>query len=215
MPFKSKSRTRALSAGEVTYMDPWDLLCKSIIKRIVSRCPELKTQALQLSKDLKQFSVLELADSISLDNSNYFKRLNSVMRGQPVSKETALETSIKLEIKLLLNPVEYATHTRFRIKENLLAWLFQKTAIRVKILGRKSRVIMPVTKADYYGVVSAIGEDMIEFNGFRIKKESKSRNFSMAEFKSECRAVIAEAATKELGIKVSARNIETVFSIVK
>ena len=171
MPFKSKSRTRASSAGEVTYMDPWDSLCKSIIKRIVSRSPELKTQALQLSKDLKQFSVLELAGSISLDNSNYFKRLNSVMRGQPVSKETALETSIKLEIKLLLNPVEYATHTRFRIKENLLAWLFQKTAIRVKILGRKSRVIMPVTKADYYGVVSAIGEDMIEFNGFRIKKE--------------------------------------------
>ena len=115
MPFKSKSRTRALSAGEVTYMDPWDLLCKSIIKRIVSRCPELKTQALQLSKDLKQFSVLELADSISLDNSNYFKRLNSVMRGQPVSKETALETSIKLHhIKKLI--VIKKTNVNFLIK---------------------------------------------------------------------------------------------------
>ena len=100
MPFKSKSRTRSSSSGEVTYKDPWDPLCKSIIKRIGTRCPELKTQVLQLSKDLKQLSVLELEGSISLDNSNYFKRLNSVMRGQPVSKETALETSIKSEIKL-------------------------------------------------------------------------------------------------------------------
>ena len=213
MPFESKSRTRFSSSGEVTYKDPWDPLCKSIIKRIVSRCPELKTQALQLSKDLKQFSVLELADSISLDYLNYFKRLNSVMRGQPVSKETALETSIKLEVKLLLNPVKYPTHNKFRIKENLLAWLFQKTKIRVNILGRKARVIMPLTKADYYGVVSVIGEQMIEFNGFRIKDEIKSPNFSMAEFKSECRAVIAETATKELGIKVSSRNIETVFQL--
>tara|TARA_B100001778_G_scaffold121658_1_gene99944 strand:+ start:350 stop:889 length:540 start_codon:yes stop_codon:yes gene_type:complete len=179
----------------------------------VSRCPELKTQALQLSKDLKQFSVLELADSMSLDYLNYFKRLNSVMRGQPVSKETALETSIKLEVKLLLNPVEYPTQNKFRIKENLLAWLFQKTKIRVNILGRKARVIMPLTKADYYGVVSVIGEQMIEFNGFRIKDEIKSPNFSMSEFKSECRAVIAETATKELGIKVSSRNIETVFQL--
>ena len=210
MPFESKSRTRFSSSGKVTYKDPWDPLCKSIIKRIVSRCPELKTQALQLSKDLKQFSVLELADSISLD---YFKRLNSVMRGQPVSKETALETSIKLEVKLLLNPVEYPTQNKFRIKENLLAWLFQKTKIRVNILGRKARVIMPLTKADYYGVVSVIGEQMIEFNGFRIKDEIKSPNFSMSEFKSECRAVIAETATKELGIKVSSRNIETVFQL--
>ena len=213
MPFESKSRTRFSSSGEVTYKDPWDPLCKSIIKRIVSRCPELKTQALQLSKDLKQFSVLELADSMSLDYLNYFKRLNSVMRGQPVSKETALETSIKLEVKLLLNPVEYPTQNKFRIKENLLAWLFQKTKIRVNILGRKARVIMPLAKADYYGVVSVIGEQMIEFNGFRIKDEIKSPNFSMSEFKSECRAVIAETATKELGIKVSSRNIETVFQL--
>ena len=213
MPFESKSRTRFSSSGEVTYKDPWDPLCKSIIKRIVSRCPELKTQALQLSKDLKQFSVLELADSMSLDYLNYFKRLNSVMRGQPVSKETALETSIKLEVKLLLNPVEYPTQNKFRIKENLLAWLFQKTKIRVNILGRKARVIMPLTKTDYYGVVSVIGEQMIEFNGFRIKDEIKSPNFSISEFKSECRAVIAETATKELGIKVSSRNIETVFQL--
>ena len=213
MPFESKSRTRFSSSGEVTYKDPWDPLCKSIIKRIVSRCPELKTQALQLSKDLKQFSVLELADSMSLDYLNYFKRLNSVMRGQPVSKETALETSIKLEVKLLLNPVEYPTQNKFRIKENLLAWLFQKTKIRVNILGRKARVIMPLTKSDYYGVDSVIGEQMIEFNGFRIKDEIKSPNFSISEFKSECRAVIAETATKELGIKVSSRNIETVFQL--
>jgi len=213
VPFESKSRTRFSSSGEVTYKDPWDPLCKSIIKRIVSRCPELKTQALQLSKDLKQFSVLELADSMSLDYLNYFKRLNSVMRGQPVSKETALETSIKLEVKLLLNPVEYPTQNKFRIKENLLAWLFQKTKIRVNILGRKARVIMPLTKSDYYGVDSVIGEQMIEFNGFRIKDEIKSPNFSISEFKSECRAVIAETATKELGIKVSSRNIETVFQL--
>ena len=213
MPFESKSRTRFSSSGEVTYKDPWAPLCKSIIKRIVSRCPELKTQALQLSKDLKQFSVLELADSMSLDYLNYFKRLNSVMRGQPVSKETALETSIKLEVKLLLNPVEYPTQNKFRIKENLLAWLFQKTKIRVNILGRKARVIMPLTKSDYYGVDSVIGEQMIEFNGFRIKDEIKSPNFSISEFKSECRAVIAETATKELGIKVSSRNIETVFQL--
>ena len=72
---------------------------------------------------------------------------------------------------------------------------------------------MPLTKADYYGVVSVIGEQMIEFNGFRIKDEIKSPNFSMSEFKSECRAVIAETATKELGIKVSSRNIETVFQL--
>ena len=53
----------------------------------------------------------------------------------------------------------------------------------------------------------------LQLIGFRIKDEIKAPNFSMSEIKSEWRAGIAETATKELGIKVSSRNIETVFQL--
>ena len=216
MPSKTKNRTGIGGRPQKRRKDPWEPLTKAIIRRIVSRCPELKKEALQLSKDLKRLSEakpqVKLGD-ISLDDFNFWKRLNAAMRGQPVSKETALESAIRLEMKLLLNPEKYPPLTKTKIKDYLLAWLYFNPTIKIKILGRRTKVraITPFTRLDAYEATPQAGDETIEINGFRVNKDDKPRNIVLVKYKSACMGEIADAATKALGVEVSEKHITNLF----
>ena len=210
MPAKKKNRTGTGGRPQKKRKMPWESLTKAIIRRIISRSPELKSEAQKLSKDLKKLNEAKIPDShsdISLDDFNFWKRLNSVMLGQPVSRETALEAAIKLEMKLLLNPKKYPSQTKTKIKDNLLAWLFLNPVIKIKILGRKTKVITPFSRLDAYEATPGPDDETIELNGFRLNKDDKPRNIVLVKYKSACIGEIADAATKALGIEVSEKHI--------
>ena len=67
----------------------WKPLIKTIIQRIVFRCPELKTEANALMKESKT-NVSVSPNDVTLDLLKWWKRLSSALRGQPISKETAI-----------------------------------------------------------------------------------------------------------------------------
>jgi hypothetical protein len=214
MPSKTKNRTGTGGRPQKKRKNPWEPLTKAIIRRIVSRCPELKKEARQLSKDLKRLSEpkpqVKLSD-ISLDDFNFWKRLSAAMHGQPVSKETALESAIRLEMKLLCNPQKYPPLTKTKIKDHLLAWLYFNPIINIKILGRRTKAITPFTRLDAYKATPQSDDETIEINGFRVSKDDKPRNIVLVKYKGACMGEIADAAPKALGIEVSPRNIETVL----
>ena len=214
MPAKAKNRTGVGGRPQKKRKAPWEPLFQAIIRRIISRCPELKNDAKKLSNDVKHLSEPKASmslDNIALDDFNLWKRLSSALRGQPVSKETALESAIKLEMKLLLNPSRYPPQTKTKIKDHLLAWLFLNPTIKIKVLGRKIKVITPFTRLEAYEATPLPDDETIELNGFRISKEDKPRNIVLVKYKSACMGEVADAATKALGIEVSARSIETVL----
>ena len=215
MPSKTKNRTGVGGRPQKKRKDPWEPLTKAIIRRISSRCPELKKEALQLSKDLKRLSEpkpqVKLGD-ISLDDFNFWKRLRTLMLGQPVSKETALESAIRLEMKLLSNPKKYPPLTKTKIKDHLLAWLYFNPIIKITILGRKTKVmITPFTRLEAYEAAPQAGDETIEINGFRVNKDDKPRNIVLVKYKSACMGEIADAATKALGVEVSEKHITNLF----
>ena len=120
-------------------IETWKPLIKTIIKRIVSRFPELKTEANALMKELKtQVSVSP--NDVTLEHLKCWKRLSSALRGRPISKESALESAIKMEMKLLSNPEMYSSQLDTKPKDHLLAWLYLNPKISIKILGRKIKL---------------------------------------------------------------------------
>ena len=210
MPAKVKNRTGVGGRPQKKRKDTWEPLLKAIIRRIISRSPELKNDAQQLAKDVKRLSEPKASvslDNIALDDFNLWKRLSATLRGQPVSKETALESAIKLEMKFLLNPGKYPPQTKTKIKDHLLAWLFLNPTIKIKVLGRKIKVITPFTRLEAYEATPKPGDETIELNGFRISKDDRPRNIVLVKYKSACLAEIADAASKALGIEVSERHI--------
>jgi len=211
MPAKTKNRTGTGGRPQKRRKDPWEPLTKAIIRRIVSRCPELKKEASKLTKDLKRVSEAQLGD-ISLEDFNIWTRVSTAMRGQPVSKEAALESAIRLEMKLLLNPKKYPPLTKTKIKDHLLAWLYFNPIIKIKILGRKTKVmITPFARLEAYEATPQPGDETIEINGFRVSKDDKPRNIVLVKYKSACMGEIAQAATKALGVEVSEKHITNLF----
>ena len=206
MPAKTKSKTGSGGRPQKRRENLWEQLLTTILRRIASRYPELKVKARELSKQLKKQAEISI-DDISLDDLNSWNRLSSALRGQPISKETALEAAIKLEMKLLTNPREYKPQTKTKVKEHLLAWLFLNPKIKIKPYSRTITAVTPFSR--YYAFVGEPeeGDETIKLNGFRFSKEDKPQNIVLVKYKSACVAEIADAASKALGIKVSERHI--------
>ena len=133
------------------------------------------------------------------------------MHGQPVSKETALESAIRLEMKLLSNPQKYPPLTKTKIKDHLLAWLYFNPIINIKILGRRTKAITPFTRLEAYEATPQSDDETIEINGFRVNKDDKPRNIVLVKYKGACMGEIADAATKALGVEVSEKHITNLF----
>ena len=210
MPAKTKSKTGSGGRPQKRRKDPWEPLLTTILRRIASRYPELKAEARELSKHLKKQAEISI-DDISLDDFKSWKRLSSALRGQPISKETALEAAIKLEMKLLTNPREYKPQTKTKVKDHLLAWLFLNPKIKIKPFGRKITAVTPFSRFYAFEGKPKEGDVTLEVNGFRFNEEDKPAEILLVEYKSACFGDIALKATEELGIEVSARSIETVL----
>ena len=206
MPAKSKSKTGLSGRPQKRRKNLWEQLLKTILRRIASRYSELKAEARELSKHLKKQAEISI-DDVSLDDFNSWKRLSSALRGQPISKETALEAAIKLEMKLLTNPREYKPQTKTKVKDHLLAWLFLNPKIKIKPYRRTITAVTPFSRYYAFEGQPKEGDDTIKLNDFRFSKEDKPRNIVLVKYKSACVAEIADAASKALGIKVSERHI--------
>jgi len=188
----------------------WQSLLETIIRRIVLRCPELKAEAKLVLKDLKKLASVSL-NEIALDNVDRWKRLNSVLRGQPVSKETALESAIKLEMKLLSNPKLYPPQSSPKIKDHLLAWLYLNPKIKITILGRKTKVVTPLTKLGKIKSTSKPKDEIIDISGFQVSTNHKLQNIDLVQYRSAVIGELANAASEALNIQISDRLIRSIF----
>jgi hypothetical protein len=206
MPAKSKNRTGVGGRPQKRRENLWEQLLTTILRRIASRYSELKAAARELSKQLKKQAEISI-DDISLDDLNSWNRLSSALRGQPISKETALEAAIKLEMKLLTNPREYKPQTKTKVKDHLLAWLFLNPKIKIKPYRRTITAVTPFSRYYAFAGKPEKGDETIKLNGFRFSKEDKPENTVLVKYKSACVAEIADAASKALGINVSERHI--------
>ena len=76
----------------------------------------VKTEANALMKESKtQVSVSP--NDVTLEHLKCWKRLSSALRGRPISKESALESAIKMEMKLLSNPEMYSSQLDTKPKD--------------------------------------------------------------------------------------------------
>ena len=191
-------------------IETWKPLIKTIIKRIVSRCPELKTEANSLMKELKtQVSVSP--NDVTLEHLKCWKRLSSALRGRPISKESALESAIKMEMKLLSNPEMYSSQLDTKPKDHLLAWLYLNPKISIKILGRKIKLTAPYSQSDKINSAKQANIEEIDVYGFRFGADSKPKNIDLNEYKSSIIGELADAASKALKIPISDKLVRNLF----
>ncbi len=191
-------------------IETWKPLIKTIITRIVFRCPELKTEANALMKELKtQVSVSP--NDVTLKHLKCWKRLNSALRGRPISKESALESAIKMEMKLLSNPEMYSSQLDTKPKDHLLAWLYLNQKISIKILGRKIKLTVPYSQSDKINSAKQANIEEIDVYGFRFGADSKPKNIDLNEYKSSIIGELADAASKALKIPISDKLVMNLF----
>jgi hypothetical protein len=191
-------------------IETWKPLIKTIIKRIVSRCPELKTEANALMRESKE-QVSVSPNDVTLELLKWWKRLSLALRGQPISKETAIESAIKLEMKLLSNPELYPPQSDTKPKDHLVAWLYLNPKIRIKILGRKIKLTAPHSQSDKINSVKQASIEEIDLYGFSFVTDRKPKNVDLNEYKSAIIGELADAASKALKIPISDNLVKNLF----
>ena len=191
-------------------IEMWKPLIKTIIKRIVTRCPELKTEANALMKGSRT-EISFPPNDVTLELLEWWKRLSSALRGQPISKETAIESAIKLEMKLLSNPALYPPQSSTKPKDHLLAWLFLNPKIKFKLLGRKIKLTAPNFQSDKINSAKQTNIEEIDVYGFRFDADSKPKNIDLNKYKSSIIGELADAASKALKIPISDKLVKNLF----
>ena len=133
------------------------------------------------------------------------------MRGRPISKESALESAIKMEMKLLSNPELYPPQSDTKPKDHLLAWLYLNPKIKIKILGRKIKITAPYSQSDKINSAKQANIEEIDVYGFRFGADSKPKNIDLNEYKSSIIGEVADAASKALKIPISDKLVMNLF----
>ena len=150
-------------------------------------------------------------NDVTLEHLKCWKRLSSALRGRPISKESALESAIKMEMKLLSNPEMYSSQLDTKPKDHLLAWLYLNPKISIKILGRKIKLTAPYSQSDKINSAKQANIEEIDVYGFRFGADSKPKNIDLNEYKSSIIGELADAASKALKIPISDKLVRNLF----
>ena len=150
-------------------------------------------------------------NDVTLEHLKCWKRLSSALRGRPISKESALESAIKMEMKLLSNPEIYSSQLDTKPKDHLLAWLYLNPKISIKILGRKIKLTAPYSQSDKINSAIQANIEEIDVCGFRFGADSKPKKIDLNEYKSSIIGELADAASKALKIPISEKLVRNLF----
>jgi len=201
---KKKSRTGTGGRPQKRREDVWVELARRVLRNVSCRYPELKKEVVQKIETLERVSKLGVHDKINPEDFNVLVELSEAMNPMDfevlgkTTKEALLKLVIRVEMTLLLNPVDsISTRKRRRrksIRPNLLAWLYLNHLFCVKRAGREIRVASPCSRIF---AVSATG-DVIGSSKAGIKlRRGKPERIPTATL---CETAIA--ASEALGIDV-------------